>query len=950
MTKKNPLKLFSFVLAGCLLSVYCSSAGALQGESEARAAEQTEIAFENATGGYHTYLSAFSGRNFLATDAGATIRETGVFRRGDSVTLDVLAPADMLAELTLDYRCEKPQDIVLEMRINGEIPFPEAGLLTFPAFWSDAQGTRTDKAGNEFAPEQILYEKSTVSKARDYSGRYELPFKFVLTAGAHTVTLTVSQGEFVLKGAALSNPEQPGTYKAPEPSRNESVATGVIVLEGESPSLKNDRSLVSLSDGGSPAVSPGDPVTRKLNYIGGANWKKPGSALTWAFNVETAGYYSIGFNYRQNQLLGGVSYRHLAIDGQTPFEEARRVKFTYGSAWRYKTCGGESEPWLFWLDAGQHTITLTATAGAMSEIYSDLRDVTAQMGNLYVDITMIVGETVDIYRSYELFNQIPDFNGRLERTALALDEIAAKLEALQEKSSGSTVSLIRNAVRVIRQMLNNPYSAHRYKSGFYDVYTNLSALMGTMTDTPLDIDRIFIFGAGSQKPEISPSLLSKLGFSVKRFAATFMGDYSSTPGGGEDNETLNLWVSWGRDQAQALSAVIQDGFVPDSGIEVNVSLVNASLIQAILSGNGPDVMLQMARTEPVNYAMRGALYDLSRFQDLPQILERFAAGAAEPYKYDNGVWALPDTQSFYMMFLRTDILNSLGIDPPETWEDFVAAATLLQRSNLQAYLPYTQITDSGTVNTGVGGLTLFPTLLIQSGLPLYNAEQTASTLTQIGQIQVFTEWADWYTKYKLPKTMDFYNRFRIGSAPLGISPYTLYTQLKAAAPEIDGRWTVAPISGTRKADGTVDHSSAGSGTGCAITKLSKNPENAWKFLKWWISPETQLRYSADLESVLGPLGRIASSNLEAFRGMNWDADMLEQMVSQHRQTVELPEIPGGYYTARGIDQAFWSVVEQGNPPADSLQKWGAVVDREIARKRAEYPNGSTPEGEGKCGK
>ena len=93
---------------------------------------------------------------------------------------------------------------------------------------------------------------------------------------------------------------------------------------------------------------------------------------------------------------------------------------------------------------------------------------------------------------------------------------------------------------------------------------------------------------------------------------------------------------------------------------MNISVVNASLIQGILAGDGPDCLLHMARTEPVNFAMRGALQDLSQFEDLEKVLKRFNKGAAVPYTYNGKVYALPDTQSFYMMFIRTDIFKSLG--------------------------------------------------------------------------------------------------------------------------------------------------------------------------------------------------------------------------------------------------------------------------------------------------
>ena len=71
-----------------------------------------------------------------------------------------------------------------------------------------------------------------------------------------------------------------------------------------------------------------------------------------------------------------------------------------------------------------------------------------------------------------------------------------------------------------------------------------------------------------------------------------------------------------------------------------------------------------------------------------------------------------------------------------------------------------------------------------------------------------------YTKYKLPTTASFYNRFRLGTMPLGIEVYTMYTTLKQAAPEIDGRWSICKVPGIKNEDGTVNHTVAGAGTGC----------------------------------------------------------------------------------------------------------------------------------------
>lgn len=81
---------------------------------------------------------------------------------------------------------------------------------------------------------------------------------------------------------------------------------------------------------------------------------------------------------------------------------------------------------------------------------------------------------------------------------------------------------------------------------------------------------------------------------------------------------------------------------------------------------------------------------------------------------------------------------------------------------------------------------------------------------------------------------------------------------------------------------------------------------------------------------------MATSNLEALASMDWDADMKQLLSTVQAGVKEIPEVPGGYYTARGIDQAYWAVVEQGETPINALTKWCDAINREIQRKTAEY--------------
>ena len=487
-------------------------------------------------------------------------------------------------------------------------------------------------------------------------------------------------------------------------------------------------------------------------------------------------------------------------------------------------------------------------------------------------------------------------------------------------------------------MIENKYTAHRYKDEYYSKYTSLASVLYEISDMPLDIDKISLAAPGSEEPFESAGFFGELAFSVEKFVVSFTQDYNNLSVENNEGDNITIWVNWGRDQAQVLDALIQSDFTQKTGISVNVQLVNASVVQAVLSGKGPDCLLQHSRSEPVNLAMRGMLYNLKEFDDCDRVLESFHKGAELPYYYKGGLYGLPDTQSFYLMFYRTDIFEEMHLKVPETWEQFKRTVKLLMRNNLTAWLPNNTATSTAQANIGIGSINLFPTLLVQQGLEVYTEDGKSTNLTNSDVIVSFGKWTDFYNKLKLPRTMNFYNRFRIGTCPIGIDTYTLYTTLKAAAPEIKGLWNVALVPGTVREDGTVSHATTGGGTACSILNLTNNPKAAWEFLKWWVSRDTQLSFSSEVESILGPTGRVALANIDAFNSLQWDAEMKDVITTAMSQITEIPEYPGSYYVSRSVYQAFWNVVENKQSTKKTLLKFAAEADDEIARKWKQYEN------------
>lgn len=880
-----------------------------------------EAALENAQGslGAEFRLAAdYNGEKALLWENG----EGGI-------TFEFTAASAGLYNIELTYYLpESGVEPEIGVMTDGKYPYSELEKAALPREWKNSGAAREDEDGNQLTPEQVESGRYITRRLKDSSGVNTEPYLVSLTAGRHTVTIVSPKQTVAISAIRFVTPEKTEKYRKPT---NEKTDAETLIIEGEDAVYKSSNTLIPQSDTQDSGMSPASPYKQKLNYIGGSSYNSPNDTLVWEFEVEKSGYYRLALRYKQADVVNGESLRRLKIDGSTPFEECREIRFKYNPRWTIFDFGDENgEPYYFYLENGKHEISLEVTLGEMSEYYRRLEEVTEALGDEYIGIVKITGDSPDVNRDYELFNQIPELNKRLSEYSEKLSGIISDMQSFTGKLGSQYIAAMKNMKRVIDTMRGRPYTAHQYVKDYYTNYSTLSSWLYDMKNMPLSVDWLELVPSGAETEYTKTGFFGNLIFGAKRLIYSFSADYEKKPS--DNKEQIRLWVNWGRDQTMVLDTLIREDFTAKTGISVKLEQVNASLINGILAGNFPDVSLYMARTDPVNLGIRGALADLTEFDDCSEVLSRFQTGAELPYSYNGALYALPDTQNFFIMFYRRDILENLGLTVPKTWTEFLNTATVIQQNNLEVYVPYTQIVAATTVNGGIGGLNLLPTLMLQNGLSFYNEEQTATALTSPKALSVFKYWTDFYRDYQFVKEADFYNRFRVGTMPLGIAQYSVYLTLYDAAPEIKNRWAVACVPSTDGGNGFV----AGSGTGCGIVKKSKHKAAAWEFLKWWTAADTQVRYSGNVESVLGMLGRPQTSNVEALGALAWNAEDKANILKQWESVREIPEIPGSYYLTRSVDQAFWQVINGKASVKDAVVKQSRVADSEIERKIKEY--------------
>lgn len=644
--------------------------------------------------------------------------------------------------------------------------------------------------------------------------------------------------------------------------------------------------------------------------------------------------YEIAVKYKQSIKQGVTVVRALQIDGETPFEEARELRFYYENDWQIAKLGSGEEPYLFYLTEGTHSLTMKVELGSeLSEILDDADDCIFELNRAYRQLLMVIGSQPDMMRDYQLDKKTPEALKILTEQYEAISDLAERVEAYANGSKGSQSAALDNLIVQLETMSRKPETIPKYWSSFKDNIISLGSWSLSMKEQPLQIDYLLVQRPGSELPGAKANFLEKAEHEFKAFAASFTEDYESI-GDVYEGDPLTIWLladaasvssasGSGRDQATVLKNLIDNYFVQQTGIPANVKLVNKdNLLSATLAGEGPDVALGVAGKEPVNYALRHAAADLTQFSDFDEVKGRFMDGALDMFRYRDGVYALPQTTSFQMLFYRADILDELGLEVPTTWDEFYECLAVIQKSNMNV----------GTVPD----YTSYGMFLYQYGGSYYKGDGTASGLDTEAAVGAFSQWSGNYADYKMPVTYDFANRFRTGEMPLAIADYTSYSYLSVFAPEIKGLWGFTLVPGHEDGEGNVNHSVIAGQTASIILDTSEHKTEAWEFLKWWTSEETQTDYCIEVENILGVAGRVATSNMDALENLPWSGRDMRQLKAQLEWVQVVPEVPGGYFTERHVKNAFYAVYNNKEDPRETLEDYVKTINNEITNKRIEF--------------
>lgn len=825
--------------------------------------------------------------------------------------------------------------IVRDILIDGKAPYRESNEVSFPQLWINETDEITyDKLGNEIRTPQVQIGKWRTEYAVDVSGLVSGNLQYYLTEGKHTVTLVPERETLHLKNIVFEGAKEIPSYKEAletykqEGYKNASSDADVTIQAEDAFALKSDQTLYGLNDRTSPAVVPYDVNLIRYNTIGSTHWQVVGQWIEWEVDVKESGLYNIVTHFKQSEKTNDVSIREIYIDGELPFKEASAIRFYYDSAWQSECIGDkDGNPYLFYLEKGKRVIRLRVGLGDTVDFLFDAKDYLSEFNYIYRRIVMITGVDPDTYRDYQLEKAMPDVIEQMKTLTGKMEKLIEAVSKYNGQSGASTIALQRLYDQLV--ILNK--DPEKIPADLATLQSNVASFgtwINERTAQPLELDSIMVKSPDTETPSGKVGFFKMMWHYLKQFFYSFVTDYDSV-GVMEETapEEITVWIPTGRDQAQILKQMINDDFTPNHNIAANVQLITAAaLLPSIFAGSAPDVYSGVAQADPINLSLRDAVVDLSQFSDFEDVIKRYTKEAVVPYTRDGATYALPDTQDYYIMFVRTDIMEELGIslDQLNDWDTILSEVLpVLQLNSLAFGMPV--------------GIHSYLAFLYQTGGTMYNPDGKTSAFGNAKGIAAMQKFTDLYTQYGFNLAYDFANRFRSGEIPVAVANLSAYNQLSVFAPDINGLWTMLPIPGTKQKDGSIDRSCASTVTGSImLNQKDTNKEAAWEYLKWWSSEEVQLEYGSELEGIMGSAARYNPANTKAFERIAWDKDMKKSLLEQREWVKAYVEVPGGYLTTRYYDFAFRYIVYDGENVRDTLTENVESIDREIAHKRAEY--------------
>ncbi|MEU1909713.1 ABC transporter substrate-binding protein [Streptomyces hygroscopicus] len=303
------------------------------------------------------------------------------------------------------------------------------------------------------------------------------------------------------------------------------------------------------------------------------------------------------------------------------------------------------------------------------------------------------------------------------------------------------------------------------------------------------------------------------------------GDGGDRPKGREKGEkiTLTFW-SWVPGIDKPVAQWNREN--PEVRVEVEkVSAVDgaqyAKMHAAIKAGSPPDLG-QIEYPVVPSFLVDNGLLDLTEY-GVAAHKDKFIGWQWQQSVFGKAVYAVPQASGPMGLFIRRDLFDRWGIEPPATWDDYEAAAEAIR--NEGAWIE----TFSATNGNRFAGLAW------QAGARWFGIEGDTWTVSIDDEPtrKVADYWYD-LVRRKLIKTIPdrqnaWYKDVQTGAVASWLGASWGDALLVGNAPRTAGKWRVAPMPQWRKGDAAFAN---WGGSTTAVFAGTKYPKDALAFAVW----------------------------------------------------------------------------------------------------------------------
>ena len=879
-------------------------------------------------------------------------KEFSLVNVGDSITYKVNVTKAGLYEIGLSYYLDNEfyTNPTIDILVNGEYQFNETMSLPLEVSWTiekRIESSRYNRYGNELLPLSNSLLSVYKYYLTDDNEMYNYNYKFNLNSGLNTIVIKPVNMDIYLSSLYLNNEKELISYSDYDLSKPSDTKGYYKMIEAEEFYLKNDLSIKQTyyKD---KNVTPYSYKTTVLNTLDGGSIKEGGSFVEYKFNVDKTGYYNLVFKYLHDSNLGVVSSKNIYIDGKILYKELEGYNFETSRNWTNKYLADSNGDNLeIYLEKDiEHTLRIESSTAYAANLIDELHRIMDWINSTGLNVKVITGgETSKIITQY-ITKYLPNLESDLEYYASRIKAIYSELLSIDTgvKNSAPEVSSLEVAYKQLLRIAKKPNKINSNLNLFCDgsgsAYQLIGEAVTSLSDSSMDIDKIYFVGVGEniKLPKAKSNFFEKVGVAIQSFFYSFF-DKRYKLNRVKDDKTLEVWV-----QQSSLYVDIIQSMIDEAGFDFDCQLsVLPSTSKIVLSSStkdNPDCILSIDTWEPYTYALRGILEDLSKYDGFYDLTNEIADGNFTPLIFEDGVYGIPETTSVYLLYYRKDILDSLGIPVPNTWSETLEMLYTLQSYSMNFYHPMSS--DSSYKSFG-----MISPFIYQFNGELFSYDGLTSTLEDDNTIDAIDFLTGLYTVYNLPQQVSsFFEHFRTGTMPIGVSTVDLYLQMQYAAPEIAGQWGVTVIPGIKdETTNDVERWSATYGKCSILFSNSELKDEGWELIKWWNSAQTQMDYVKNIKMSLGERYMVIPANKSALNESVWDDEIKKVILEMEEYSMTPAVTPGSYIVEREISQIWNKVVIDKMPVRQAISESVPRINRELKRKLDEFgyinPDGSS---------